>query len=276
MAALATATVGLLERRHPARHHGSLIEELLPGLRRRGARVRVVHAEHGVHRIDRRPAWDVTLLKSGSPSALHLAAAACAFGIPSLNDAEATRLSQDRLASTAILTRAGLPVPSARLAWVGAALESRPSLNSHHPMIVKAARGSQGAGLWQVAPGGMDELARTLPSAPYLLMDRVAQLGDDLKVFVAGGWVRAIRRPFPPTSLAQKRGRPAVIPRDVEATARRVGELLGLRCYGCDFVESPDGWWLVDVNAFPGYKGAEGAAEAIADEVERTLAGEPP
>jgi hypothetical protein len=42
-----------------------------------------------------------------------------------------------------------------------------------------------------------------------------------------------------------------------------------LACYGCDFVRGPAGWTLVDVNAFPGYKGAVGAAAALAAEVAR-------
>jgi hypothetical protein len=34
-------------------------------------------------------------------------------------------------------------------------------------------------------------------------------------------------------------------------------------------VKGPDGWVLVDVNAFPGYKGAIGSPEALTAEISR-------
>src|SRR5205814_991202 len=43
------------------------------------------------------------------------------------------------------------------------------------------------------------------------------------------------------------------------------GQVFGLGLYGVDIVEGVDGPWIVDVNTFPGYKGAPGAAARIAD-----------
>jgi ribosomal protein S6--L-glutamate ligase len=100
-------------------------------------------------------------------------------------------------------------------------------------------------------------------------MEKVPHEGEDLKVYVAGGWMAAIERPFPAESLWDKLGRPATIPDDASEASREAGRLLGLTCYGCDFVRGPEGWALVDVNAFPGYKGVEGAPEALAAEISR-------
>jgi ribosomal protein S6--L-glutamate ligase len=266
------SVVGLLERRRRPGQRGSLVDELVPALERRGARVRFVYPDEGVHRVDRHPPWDVTLLKSSSAAALHIAAAASAFGIPALNDAEATRLAQDRLASAAVLASAGVPVPRSQLAWLGGGVTGAdPAVDASRPMLVKAARGSQGSGLWAADRGGLDALAARLTPGPYLVMEQLPRDRDDLKVFVAGPWMRAIYRSFPARSLVEKRGQPTPIPPEVGVVARRVGSLLSLRCYGCDFIASPDGWSLVDVNAFPGYKGADGAADAIADELECQL-----
>jgi ribosomal protein S6--L-glutamate ligase len=69
--------------------------------------------------------------------------------------------------------------------------------------------------------------------------------------------------------LAAKLGRPAELPTEVADATRHVGALLGLSCFGVDFVRGPDGWVMVDVNAFPGYKGAPGAVEALVDEIAR-------
>ena len=289
--ALRGLRIGFIERPHPPWHRGSVTYRLIPLLRKMGALIELVHAETNLHRLDTAPPWDLVVLKSGSAAALHLAAASEAQGIPSVNRSEATRLAQDKLASAAILQRAGLPIAPVHLAWLGSggpkapaplskgpeltrsAPESPHLLEEQHgefpdcPLIVKAARGSRGVGLWSVGPGELTALAPTLPEGPYLLMERVPHAADDLKVYVAGEWMAAIERPFPAASYADKHGRPSSLLPGVAEVAREAGRLLGLDCFGCDFVKGPDGWTLVDVNAFPGYKGAVGAPEALAAEI---------
>ena len=277
-AALAGLRVGLLERRHPPGHRGSLVERLVPLLRAEGARVEVVHAEEGWHPLTVAPTWDVAVLKSGSAAALHLAGAAEAWGVPCLNPSGATRLAQDKLASAAILQRAGLPIAPSPSAWLGPDAAGSPPLAEalaalgERRLVVKVARGSRGVGLWTVEPAHLTTWAAEARPGPYLLMDWVPHRGDDLKVFVAGDWMAAIERPFPARTLIDKQGRPATIPEEVETATRAVGRVLGLTCFGCDFVAGPGGWTLVDANAFPGYKGAPAAAEAIAHEIGRTAA----
>ena len=92
-------------------------------------------------------------------------------------------------------------------------------------------------------------------------------------MFVAGSWLAAIDRPFPAKTLGEKLGREAQAPREVVDVVGAVGDLLGLTCFGCDFVQSPDGWRLVDVNAFPGFKGPKAAPTAIAAEIARVARG---
>jgi ribosomal protein S6--L-glutamate ligase len=296
-----------MERRHPPGHRGSIADRLVPLLRERGALVDVVHPELGLHRLDKKPSWDLVVLKSGSAAALHLAAAAEGWGIPSVNPSEATRLARDKLASAAILQRAGLPIASAHLAWLGPSVGrsrisarwsvedgKRPALTYHasqhaqplleqmealsrRSLIVKAARGFQGIGLWTAEPGELASLIARLPEGPYLLMERIPHTGDDLKIFVAGDWLAAIERPFPAASFTAKLGRPTEASESVAEVAREAGRLLGLTCFGCDFVKGQDGWVLVDVNAFPGYKGADGAPEALVAEILRSATdGAPP
>ena len=123
--------------------------------------------------------------------------------------------------------------------------------------------------MWTADAGELANVVGELPAGPYLIMERVPHSGDDLKVFVAGDWMAAIERPFPATTLEAKLGRPVRVPPDAAAVAREAGCILGLTCFGCDFVGGRDGWTLVDVNAFPGYKGASGAPEALAAEISR-------
>ena len=242
--------------------------ELVPELRSRGASVDLVHAEEGWHRLDERPAWDVVVLKSGSAAALHLAGAAEAWDIPSVNASHATRLAQDKLASSLMLQDAGLPIAPSHIAWLdgvdgGDSLPSGLETLASRKLLVKAARGSQGVGLWSVEPGELPSLLPRLSPGPYLVMGWVPHEGDDLKVFVAGAWMGAIERPFPATTLEEKRGSPVAIPPGVAEIVRSAGTTLGLDCYGCDLVDGPAGWTVVDVNAFPGYKGVDEAAAAI-------------
>lgn len=270
--------IGLLERRHPPEHRGALVDGLAPLLRARGAQVDVVHAEEGMHRVDRRPPWDVMVLKSGSPAALHVAAAVEGWGIQCVNSTEATRLAQDKLASCTILQRAGLPVAPGSLAWLGGDADHPPqpaSLASlaESRVMIKSARGSQGAGLWLAEAGQLPAMSARLPQGPYLIQEHVPHEGDDLKVFVAGAWLAGLERPFPARTYEAKLGRPVGLPGEVAQVSRAVGELLGLTCYGCDFVRGHDRWMLVDVNAFPGYKGAPGAPEAVAAEIIREAQG---
>jgi len=262
---LAGVRVGLLERRHPPGHRGALVDTLVPELRSRGALVDVVHAEEGWHRLDERPRWDVVVLKSGSAAALHLAAAAEAWGVPSVNGSHATRLAQDKLASSLMLQDAGLPIAPSHIVWLDgpAGQGSVPSgleALSGEKLLVKAARGSQGVGLWTAEAGELPSLLPSLSPGPYLVMGWVPHEGDDLKVFVAGTWMGAIERPYPAKTLEEKLGRPVAVPPGVSEIVRAAGDTLGLVCYGCDLVVGPAGWTIVDVNAFPGYKGVDAAA----------------
>lgn len=264
---LAHRRIALVERPESLRREGSIAGPLLTELERLGATVEPVDAE-AAHRLDSLPAWDVLVLKSGSGAALHLAAAAEAAGVLCVNGAEATRRAQDRIASMAVLREAGLPVPR------HVSLE----LDAHHRVrgeaklgvsrvVVKSAHGSQGKTVWAVDDADLDALWATLPPGPYLVMEHAGHAGDDLKVFAAGAWRAAIHRPFPARTYEDKLGRPAPLEPEVAELVRACGEALELTCYGVDLVAGASGWAIVDVNAFPGYKGAAGAPRAVAEAI---------
>lgn len=266
--ALAGVRIGLLERPHPPGHQGALVDRLVPLLLSVGADVQVVHAERGQHRLDVAPPWDLVVLKSGSAAAVHVAAAAQAWGVRSVNSATSTRMAQDKLVVALLLQDAGLPVARSWAAWLDPASKGSTALDERR-LVVKAVRGSQGSGIWPVDAGRLGELRTRLPAGPYLVMEHIEHHGDDLKVYAAGDWLTAIERPFPARTLAAKLGHPVDLPTEVAEVTRNAGALLGLTCFGADFVRGADGWALVDVNAFPGYKGAAGAAEALVAEIVR-------
>jgi len=274
MKALSGRVIVVLERDRPSDPAGSLLPSLVGALGRRGAAIEVVRPASTFARLDIAPRAEVVLLKSGEPVALHLAAAWSAWGSITLNAVAATRLAQDRIATALLLRSAGLPVPPVRAVWVARPEAPLPAAAitycARRAVYIKSRRGSGGRGLWRCGPGHANAADLRLPEGAYLVMDEIAHHGDDLKVYVAGDWMGSIERRFPATTLTEKRGRPVPVPADVADVARAVGRLLGLRLFGCDFVRSTTGWQLVDVNAFPGYKGLDTAAERIADVVEIT------
>jgi ribosomal protein S6--L-glutamate ligase len=261
---LAHRRVALVERPESLRTDGSLAPPLLAELEALGATVEPVDARKA-YRLDALPTWDVLVLKSGERAALHLAAAAEAAGVLCVNGAEATRRAQDRVASMAVLRDAGLPVPRHVSLELGE--DHRPRGDSDlgvDRVVVKSVHGTQGKTVWAVDAADLDALWRTLAPGPYLVMEHAGQTGDDLKVFAAGQWLAAIHRPFPAPTYEDKLGRPAAIEPDVAALVRACGEALELTCYGVDLVPGRSGWAIVDVNPFPGYKGAPDAPRAVA------------
>jgi ribosomal protein S6--L-glutamate ligase len=99
---------------------------------------------------------------------------------------------------------------------------------------------------------------------PMLLQEEVPSDGLDLKLYVVGDWVAAIRRPFPARTEAEKRGQPAEVPTAIREAALACGSVLGLELYGVDVMTSGSSFWVVDVNAFPSYRGVDEGPERVA------------
>jgi ribosomal protein S6--L-glutamate ligase len=83
-------------------------------------------------------------------------------------------------------------------------------------------------------------------------------------VYVVGTQTWAISRRFPARTLEEKFGAPAAISATIRDVALAAGAALGLELYGVDFLVAGEHFWVVDVNAFPGYKGVLEAPAAVA------------
>lgn len=245
-----------------------LTQEIIARLRERGLLVDSIVPEAGpLDLADVRPQHDLYVLKSETPLALSLAGALTAAGASVVNTFRASSLTRDKVAATAVLAAAGVPVPPSWTTGQPALL--RPLL-AEGPLWLKPQRGTKGAGVRRAAdPHDLDEHAP--PTDPYGLplplfaQREVPTSGRDLKVFVVGETLWAISRPFPARSLQEKIGTPAPLPSDIEAAAFACGRALGLELYGVDFLLSEDRFFSVDVNTFPGYKGVADAPRALAD-----------
>jgi ribosomal protein S6--L-glutamate ligase len=212
---------------------------------------------------------DLYLLKSHTELALSLAGILDAQGARLLNPFPSCVATQNKIVAAQRLRAGGVPVPRA---WVTGDLQLLRHVAEERPLIVKPYLGHRGSGIHVVRSPA--DLARVPPpSVPVIVQEYVEGTGEDLKLYVVGDEVFAVRKPFSETSFAVP-GRPARVSAELCDIARRCGELFGLGLYGLDVVESRDGPFVVDLNYFPGYKGVPDAAEHIAAYVERYALGE--
>ena len=246
----------------------ALTEHVIARLWGRGARVDLIVPENGPLDIAQvRPAHDLYVLNEKSPLILSLAGALTVAGALVVNTFRSCNLTRDKVTATTVLAGAGVPVPPSWTTGQPALLQS---LLAEGPLWLKPPRGSRGMGVFRLTdPGGLD--GQEAPAdvyglpLPLFAQREVASDGRDLKVFVVGQQVWAIARPFPAHTLEEKVGTPVSLRSDIRAAALACGRALGLELYGADFLAAGDRFFAVDVNAFPGYKGAPEASAALAD-----------
>jgi ribosomal protein S6--L-glutamate ligase len=213
---------------------------------------------------------DVLLGRGRSAAFVSLLRTAEAAGVPVVNPAAAIAAVANKAGMGAALAAAGIPTPRT---WVGPieALAWRSDLS--FPLVLKPVYGDNARGLAVVhSRAELAELCWPEPMALAQAYHRGA--GLDLKVYVAGEQMWAVRRPSPIDAIGHTR--PVVTSGDslpvtpaLAELARRCGEMFGLRLYGVDCVAGPSGPLVIEVNDYPTYRGAPGASEAIADVVTR-------
>ncbi len=203
---------------------------------------------------------DVVALRGLSLAALEAAFALERAGVRCCNTASSTMAARDKRAAHGALSSAGLPVPQTFFAesWQEAAERA-----GGRAAVVKAVDGSRGSGVFMTAVHG----AQGRPSfpPPYLVQERIDHDGFDRKLYVVGDGVAGILRRWPPTSLREKLGirfDPAL---HLRTLALAAAQALGLEVCGVDVVEGASGPAIVDINAFPGFKGVPRAGASIAD-----------
>jgi ribosomal protein S6--L-glutamate ligase len=215
--------------------------------------------------LELRPRRDLYVLKSKTPLALGLASALAAAGAPMVNTVESTRLAKDKIAHTPLLAAAGVPVPPSWAVGSCAALRELLTETAGRTVWLKPPAGSMAAGIRRVC--GPEEVRDEDEGPdPLLAQGEFASDGqDDLKIYVAGEWTSAVRRPPPGTAAdLSKLAEPVDLPSAIRDAALACGRALGLELYGVDVLTNGDDFTVVDVNAYPGYGGLPEAPARIA------------
>jgi ribosomal protein S6--L-glutamate ligase len=238
----------------------------------RGHAVDTVILEEAVSVPERLPVeHDLYLIKSHTELTLSFAGIVHARGARTLNPYPACATAQDKITAAARLAAAGVPVPRS---WTTGDLRLLAPLVDTWPVVVKPHRGHRGAGV-VVVPDPTALAALPPPACPVLVQEYVRGRGEDLKVYVVGGDVFAVRKPFSADSFTRP-GRPVPVTPDVREAALRCGAAFGLGLYGLDVIECPDGPVVVDLNYFPGYKGVPDIAPRLADYIDEFARGAHP
>jgi ribosomal protein S6--L-glutamate ligase len=164
------------------------------------------------------------------------------------------------------LAGAGLPSPRTwslpALRHAGRLLPALP-----FPLIVKSRYSRRGDLVTRVGDAAeVDALMEAWADEPVVLQEYEDNDGWDVKLWVVGTQAYAARRTSPLGDMPEQ-----TIPLRAEelsaawvAATLRVGQEFELSLYGVDMLTTEHGPVIVDVNAFPGYRGVPGAGAALA------------
>ncbi len=202
-----------------------------------------------------------------------------ATGTVVANRIDALLAAQDKLRTSWLLRRAGVPTPRAAAAQT--VREGFAALAALGEAVAKPFAGSLGDGLERLAADrtGRRKLAERIErDGAVYLQEYVPHPGRDARLFVVGGRVAgAMERIAAPgewrTNVERgARVRPLRPDRELGATAVRAARALGLTWAGVDVVTGPHGPTVIEVNGNPSWVGileatGEDMAEPIAEHV---------
>lgn len=208
---------------------------------------------------------DAWILKtvSGEPG-LSVLDAVAASGLTTINDAHAIRLVRDKAVAAALARRMGLPFPLTYFAAASTLLSQIPA--EHYPLVVKPSDGSSGRSVHLVTePAELADLTASLTGEGFLLAQPyILNAGVDFKVYSIAGELHGTIQRSPLHPDASVRGHTTALTTELAGLAEAVGDVFGLDLYGVDVLKGPDGWVVVDVNDFPGFRYVPDAVTQVA------------
>lgn len=256
--------IGMLMVKHPKNRKSPIMPEVIERLRSRGAVVDVLYPDETLTELSRlRVEHDLYVLKSGTDRALSVAGALHAQGASILNPYPTAAALRDKVVATRVLQAASVPVPET---WLASSPAELVPLLADGPLVVKPYRGSQGRGVQVVRDASELELVSHQDGLVFAQRFHAPD-GPDCKLYCISGRVLGVRRVWPPKTYEDKLGRPLQVSKELEEIALRCGEAFDVSLYGVDVVMSEGSPWVVDMQAFPGFKGVPDAAALLSDAI---------
>ena len=260
----------LVERRYLAQAQPT---GLMEALRAHGHEVTLVDPQGGPVDVgdDR---WlhglDMVVARGRSWELLCMMAVAETRGVATVNLRAAIAAVHNKAEMGARLAAGRVPTPRTLLA-PGARLTAASRIE-RFPLVLKPVFGDNGRDVRVIRDRA--ELERLGWSEPLVLAQEfIAGDGHELKLYVIGHDVWAVRRPAMLLADGRADGPPAAPPAG-EAVPLRPGErdlalcckrLFGLELFGLDCIRTPSGTVVIEVNDFPNYGSVPSASERLAD-----------
>jgi ribosomal protein S6--L-glutamate ligase len=257
----------------PTRAHlaelGPIPDDVYVHLRRRGHVVHAGFAEDSSASFDHiRNEYDVYVMKAHDELWLSVAAILHAQGAFILEPYESCIALQNKIYATHRLGLIGVPVPKS---WIATNRDHLKELLRRHPILLKPHVGGMGRSKFIRFIRTEEDLIEDIPSSfIYYVQQYISGTGLDLKVYVVGSNVFALRKYFAPQGYTTAVERCAVAD-DVRVIVDRCSRAFGICLFGLDIIESESGPVVVDINYFPSYFGIPEAGELIAEYIESRI-----
>jgi ribosomal protein S6--L-glutamate ligase len=256
---------------HSTKRNSPLMAEVLALLAQWNAKVDVVHPDENAAPLSAlRAEHDLYVLKAQTELSHSIAGALHAVGAPILNPWPVAVMMKDKVAALRRLAAAGVPMPET---WLVSSAQRLAALLEDGPLVIKPSRASKGRGariVWDA-----DELEDAiLPGGGPLLAQRYRKPDGpdeaDRKIYCIGGQLFGVLRRLPARTLREKCGEPFTITKELRDIAMRCADAFGVELFGVDLILRDGNPYVVDIHAFPGFKGVPDAALRLADYVYAT------
>lgn len=187
--------------------------------------------------------------------------------VAAVNSPAACLLALDRTRALDALRGAGVLAPQSSVHddWEDVRRQIRGG-----DLYVKAVSGAtgRGAGVAALSRDAGDGADPPFPG-PWHVEAAWPGDGQDRKLYVAGSRVFGLLKAWPRDGAPARAFEP---PPAMAELALAAGRAVGLELYGVDLVGRDGEFAAVDLNPFPGYRGVEGAAAAVAEHVAARIA----
>lgn len=206
---------------------------------------------------------DAVISRDRSLMGLFLLAWAEERGVLCVNPRAAIERVRNKAEMTATLTAASIPMPQTVVCSTIEQLRRLPA--SFFPFLVKPNFGDNAEGIQLIRDRADLARIRRCDDSVVLLQRFVPNDGFDLKLYVAGERVWAVRKVSPLLRCDQSKCTEVPLNREMRSVALQCGRVLGLDVYGVDALPTSDGIQVLEVNEFPNFTGVAEAPQAVAN-----------
>src|SRR5437660_10626090 len=239
--------------------------------------VRTLTGIEAISQEKSQPLADLYLLKSHAPQALEVARYLEGQGALVVNSWAASVACQDRVLMTQYLEAAHLPWPRTQdFPGLEYLLRQSDVLSAlTFPVIIKSRYSHRGDLVGKMH--SIEELRALSPlwnEEPVILQEFSQSDGWDIKLWVIDQAIFAARSRTPLEPGASNEDIPLSadeLPEDWRRITLENGKTFNLRLYGVDLLMTVSGPVIVDVNSFPGFRGVQGADDALVSLAESLL-----